>query len=290
MVSRNYASTFRVMTYNIRMDTVDDGVNRWNLRKHRVFRLIQQYQPDLIGIQEALSHQIADLHAAFPSFGWYGVGRDDGKDNGEFSAIFYRLGIFELRDRGTFWLSETPDRPGSKGWDAALPRVCSWVKLKDRQNNQTVYHFNTHLDHVGKIARRQSARLILARIQAITGSTRPTILTGDFNAGPESDAYRTIITNTHFQDAKYATQSPHYGPNGTWSTFDVRHGIGQRLDYIFVSSHHFKVLQHQHLTYSENSHYPSDHLPVLSVLTFRHFTQFTLTDDRMPYQFIYSVY
>lgn len=172
------------MTYNIRMDTVNDGINRWNLRKNRVFRLIQQYQPDLIGVQEALSHQLADLHAAFPSFGWYGVGRDDGKENGEFSAIFYRLSIFELHDYRTFWLSETPDTPDSKGWDAALPRVCSWVKLNDRRNNRKFCHFNTHLDHAGQNARRQNARLILARIQTIAGPMMPTILTGDFNVGP----------------------------------------------------------------------------------------------------------
>ncbi len=289
MFSINYGSTLRVMTYNIRFDTSHDGVNRWNLRKHRVFNLIQQYQPDLLGVQEALPHQIADLHKAFPSFGWYGVTREHRSKNGEFSAIFYRLSMFELHDNGTFWLSETPDKPGSKGWDAALPRVCSWVKLIDRRNHQIVYHFNTQFDH-GKIARRQSARLILARIHAITGSVAPTILTGDFNSDPESNAYRIITTNTIFQDAKYATQSPHHGPDGTWSTFDVHHGIGQRLDYIFVSSQYFKVLQHQHVTYSENSHYPSDHLPVLSVLAFRRSTGFARNSAYMPYPFIYSVY
>jgi len=164
--------------------------------------------------------------------------------------------------------------PGSKGWDAALPRVCSWVKLKDRRNNQRVCHFNTHLDHVGQIARTQSARLILARIQAIAGLMIPTILTGDFNVGPQSDAYRTIITNTSFRDAKYATQSSHYGPDGTWSTFDIRHGIGQRIDYTFILLQHFRVLQHAHLTYSENLYYPSDHLPVLADLSFKRFTEF----------------
>ncbi len=255
------------------MDTASDGVNRWELRKNRVFRLIQQYQPDLIGIQEALPHQLADLQAAFPSFGWYGVGRNDGKDNGEFSAIFYRRGIFELRDKGTFWLSETPDTPGSKGWDAALPRICSWVKLKDRRTNQKICHFNTHLDHVGKIARRESARLILSRMQQIAGPMTPTILTGDFNTGPKSDPYRIIVTNTPFQDAKYITKSPHAGPDGTWSTFNVQHRIGERLDYIFVSSPHFRVLRHAHITYSENMYYPSDHLPVLVSLTIRNPTQ-----------------
>jgi endonuclease/exonuclease/phosphatase family metal-dependent hydrolase len=241
MFSGQYAVPFRVMTYNIRMDTTSDGVNRWDLRKDRVSHLIQYYNPDLIGVQEALSHQVADLHAALPSFGWYGVGRDDGKDQGEFSAIFYRLNLFELRNKGTFWLSETPDMPGSKGWDAALPRICSWVKLKDRRTNKRVCCFNTHLDHVGRVARKESARLILALIHEIAGSMTPTILTGDFNVGPESDPYRTIITNTSLQDAKHMTISPHYGPHGTWSSFDVRRRIGQRMDYIFISSHYFRV-------------------------------------------------
>ena len=283
MFSTIYASKFRVMTYNLRIDTAQDGVNRWDLRKHRVFHLIQQYQPDLFGVQEALPNQIADLHRAFPNFGWYGF-----MDRGEFAAIFYRLDIFELRDRGTFWLSETPDIPGSKGWDASATHVCNWVKLKHRPSKQIVYHFNTHFDH-GEIARQQSARLILARIRTIAGSKMPVILTGDFNSVPKSDPYRIIVTNTMLRDAKFASKSPHSGPYGTWATFNVGHGIGNRLDYIFVSPY-LNVLQHEHITYSENSYYPSDHLPVLSVLTFKHHDQFTRNRTRMPYPFRYSMY
>ena len=127
--------------------------------------------------------------------------------------------------------------------------------------------------------------LILARIEAILQSTAPTILTGDFNVGPESDAYRTIITNTSFKDAKYATHSPHYGPSGTCSTFKVRHQIGKRLDYVFVSSAYFNVLRHQHSTYSEDSYYPSDHLPVIADLAFKPFTHPNPNNDRMRYRF-----
>jgi endonuclease/exonuclease/phosphatase family metal-dependent hydrolase len=258
------------------MDTVSDGVNQWRLRKDRVFRLFQFCHPDLVGVQEALPHQLADLHAAFPSFDWYGVGRDDGKDKGEFSAIFYRLDIFELYNNGTFWLSKTPDTPGSRGWDAALPRICSWVILHDQRTNQYISHFNTHLDHAGKIARREGARLITDRIRQIAGPMIPTILTGDFNDDPESDAYRTIVTNSSLRDAKHVTKSPHRGPQGTWSTFDARHRIGKRLDYIFISSQHFTVLRHAHIAYSENKSYPSDHLPVLADLIFKNQTRRTI--------------
>ncbi|CAF0718859.1 unnamed protein product [Adineta steineri] len=264
MFTRDLTRISRVMSYNIRMDTPADGENQWVRRRDRVFRLIQYYQPDLIGIQEALPHQIGDLVSAFPIYGWYGVGRDDGKRQGEFSAILYRLDIFERQNQGTFWLSKTPDVPGSKGWDAALPRICSWVLLHDRRTNQKVCHFNTHLDHVGKTARREGARLIASRIHQIAGSKIPTVLTGDFNAGPESDAYRTIVTHSPLRDAKLITKAPHDGPQGTWSTFNARNTIGGRLDYIFVSPQHFQVLHHSHSTYTENQKYPSDHLPVLA--------------------------
>jgi len=257
------------MTYNIRMDTVNDGKNQWPLRKDRVISLIRHYEPDLLGVQEALPQQMADLKTGLSDYGSYGVGRNDGRDSGEFSAVFYRHDRFELTDKGTFWLSETPDTPGSIGWDAALPRICSWIRLKDRLTNKDICYFNTHFDHRGEKARRESAHLILTRIQQIAGSATPAILTGDFNVGPESDVYRTIITNTTLQDAKLLTEVPHSGPDGTWSTFDVGSGIGDRIDYIFITSSHFKILKHAHLTDSENKCYPSDHLPVLAELAYK---------------------
>ena len=251
------------------MDAVHDGVNRWHLRKDRVINLIRHYVPDLIGVQEPLPHQMDDLQTGLSDYDFYGVGRDNGKDIGEFSAIFYRHDRFELNDKGTFWLSETPDTPGKKGWDAACTRICSWVKMKDRLTNKEIFHFNTHLDHEGETARREGSCLISARIKEIAGSSTPVILTGDFNAKPESDAYRAIITNTHLQDAKNLTESPHSGPDGTWSTFNVKYGIGDRIDYIFITLSHFKILQHAHLIDSDNEFYPSDHLPVLAELAYK---------------------
>ena len=265
--------SFRVMTYNIRLDTSGDGVNQWSLRKDRVASLIRYHGADLFGVQEALPNQMADLKAALPIFDWYGAGRDDGKNKGEFSAVFYRSDRFELLDNGTFWLSETPETPGSKGWDAAVTRVCSWVKLRDRWTLQTLFHFSTHFDHIGNISRRESARLIVARIQHITKHNAPVVLTGDFNTGPESDAYHAIIVNSSLQDAKDLTQTPHYGPNSTWSTFFVGQNLGDRIDYIFITPKHLRTLQHATLTDSNNQYYPSDHLPVLAELIFINSTE-----------------
>jgi endonuclease/exonuclease/phosphatase family metal-dependent hydrolase len=267
MPHEDHHSSFRVMSYNIRLDTVQDGINQWNLRKNRVASLIRYHGADIFGVQEALPNQMADLKNALPAFDWYGAGRDDGKDKGEFSAVFYRSDRFQLLDKNTFWLSETPEMPGSKGWDADVTRVCSWVKLRDRWTFKTFYHFNTHFDHMGQTARRESARLIVARIRNITKLNAPVILTGDFNAGPNSDAYRAIITNSTLQDSKLLTKIPHYGPDSTWSTFFVGQRFGDRIDYIFVTPHNLKTLQHATLTDSNCKYYPSDHLPVLAELS-----------------------
>ena len=269
MSSEQHSLSFRVMTYNIRFDTHQDGKNQWHFRKDRVINLIHKYMPDLLGVQEAVSQQMADLRAGLADYGSYGVGRNDGRESGEFSAVFFRHNRFELCDQGTFWLSESPDTTGSKGWDAALPRICSWIKLKDRSTNKEIYYFNTHFDHRGENARRESARLILNRIQQMAGSSIPVILTGDFNATPQSNAYRTLITNSPLIDAKLSSQSAHTGPDGTWSTFNARSTIGDRIDYIFVTSSHFQVLNHAHLTDSYDHSYPSDHLPALTELIYQ---------------------
>jgi endonuclease/exonuclease/phosphatase family metal-dependent hydrolase len=261
----------RVMTYNIRMDTIVDGENRWCYRRQRILELIQRTSPDLLGVQEPMAQQMSDLRAGLSDYGSCGVARDDGKDQGEYSAIFYRHRRYELIDQGTFWLSEYPHIPGSKGWDAVLPRICTWARLFDRISQRELFHFNTHYDHQGIIATRESSRLILSFIEKITASSSspsPVILAGDLNSDPQSDAYRCIINNTSFQDAQSISTTGHSGPSGTWSTFQVKTGIGPKIDYIFVTPLHFQVMKHQHLIDSENNLYPSDHLPVIADLVF----------------------
>ncbi|RSK34017.1 endonuclease/exonuclease/phosphatase family protein [Hymenobacter metallilatus] len=263
LASPRVVPSLRVMSYNIRLDVASDGPNRWDLRKDRVAGLLRYHTPDIVGVQEALPNQLADLAAALPAYSWYGPGRDDGQQRGEASAIFYRTDRFILLSKGTFWLSATPEAPG-KGWDAAYPRVCSWVQLRDKASGRTFYHFNTHLDHVGATARREGTALILARMQQVAGSA-PVLLTGDFNTAPASEPYQLIQNSGRLQDTELLTQTPHYGPEGTWATFEVAHGLGDRIDYVFASAP-FSVLQHAHLTDSEKQFYLSDHLPVLAEL------------------------
>jgi endonuclease/exonuclease/phosphatase family metal-dependent hydrolase len=251
----------RVMSYNIRFDNPQDGDNKWEFRRERVANLIRFHQPDLIGIQEAMIDQIYFLSAYLPEYDWYGVGREDGKHQGEFSPVFYRKSRFALLDKGTFWLSPVSDHP-SKGWDADIFRVCSWVYLQDLESKKMFYHFNTHLDHLGKQARKESALLLQKRLINVSANT-PAVLTGDFNDPPNSDFYRAITVDNLMLDAKMYSLLPHYGPEGTWATFDVQTGIGNQIDFIFVSPQ-VKVLRHAALSDAIDFKYPSDHLPIIA--------------------------
>ena len=265
----NFDSSFRVMSYNVRFNQVEDDQNQWEFRKNRLISLIQSHAPDLLGVQEPLPEQVFDLKTALSEYDEYGVGRDDGDNQGEFNTIFFRFARFELLDKGTFWLSETPEIAGSKGWDANKTRICGWVKLRDRETQQSLYYFNTHFDHSGVAARLESARLLLARIENIADSSTPVILTGDLNTGPDSDPYRIITTNSSVQDAINLTETPHDGPNGTWATFSVAENLGDRIDYIFVTPQNIRVLKHAILTDSNNEYYPSDHLPVIAEIVIK---------------------
>jgi endonuclease/exonuclease/phosphatase family metal-dependent hydrolase len=251
--------SFNIMTYNIRMNTPGDGVNAWPLRKDKVVGLIQFHQADIFGVQEALPLQMSDLKASLPEFEAYGVGRDDGKEVGEFSAIFYRKSRFEKLDAGTFWCSQTPGKPGL-GWDAKHNRICTWMKLKDKATGKTFYHFNTHLDNVGKVAREESAKLILQFMAEINHDNLPLLLTGDFNAAKESPPIQTILTV--LADARDKSRSEPYGPKGTCGGFDVKEQV-RVIDYIFVNQK-VTVARHGVLSDSFGLFYPSDHLPVLA--------------------------
>lgn len=201
----------------------------------------------------------------------YGVGDRNGRGQGEFAPIFYRADRFDLLDNGTFWLSKTPSIAGSEGWDAVAPRICSWIKLRDRRTYQIFYHFNTHFDSKGRTSRLESARLILSQTKSIAGSSTPIILTGDYNASPTSEAYQTFITNTIYKDSKHLSEKSHCGPDSTFSTFFVGNAMGKCIDHIFVTSKDFRTLQHATLTDSNSGYYPSDHLPVLAEIVFKTF-------------------
>lgn len=260
----------KVMTYNIRYaGAADTGVISWNHRKQFINSILRYHQPDIIGFQEVTFSQLQYLDSTLQNFHHAGVGRDDGRKAGEYSPVFFNHLLYEHLADSTFWLSPTPQHSG-KGWDAALPRICTWVKLRDRRSSLIFYVFNTHFDHVGTIARTESARLLLRQIGRIAGKA-PVILTGDFNS-EEKDLPVSIITGKkekstcYLDDAMLVSRLPHHGSHETFCGFDVKKGIaGGRIDYIFISPG-IQVLNHATLTDFEGSHFPSDHFPVMCEL------------------------
>lgn len=255
-------AALRVMTFNIRLNLASDGLNAWPRRKEAVAALIRLHDVDLVGLQEALPEQLVDLDALLPHLARFGSGRS-AERLGEFSAVYYRKDRFELLDSDTFWLSETPSIPGSKGWDAAYERIATWGKLRDRRTGSVFFHFNTHLDHIGRQARREGARLIMRTIAQIAGGDTPVILTGDFNDVPGSEAYR-IVTERGFQDARDVTRCPAHGPDSTWNGFKAIEP-GRRIDFVFVRGVP-AILQHAILSDTLEGRFPSDHLPVVAEL------------------------
>ncbi|RPI70663.1 MAG: endonuclease/exonuclease/phosphatase family protein, partial [Ignavibacteriales bacterium] len=180
----------KVMSYNIRV-AFDEGENSWNNRKEIVASLIKNYDPDIIGLQEVLKTQLDDLIERLPEYSWVGVGRDDGKMAGEYSAIFFKKERFEILEDSTIWLSDTPEIP-SIGWDAAFKRIITWAKIKDRITEKTFHHFNTHFDHKGEMAQLESANLLNDKVAEIAGKN-PAVVTGDLNFTPDSKGYQLLV-------------------------------------------------------------------------------------------------
>lgn len=259
---RKPANYINVMSYNIRYNNTQDGENAWPNRKDNVKALIKYHDADILCVQEALALQVDQL-SENTNYDRVGVGRTDGKLEGEFSAIYFDKTRFTKKDGGTFWLSETPEKP-SKGWDAAILRVCTWVKLHDKWNKKDFIVFNTHYDHVGVKARIESAKLIKKKIMEIA-PTLPVIFTGDLNVTPETEAIATI--KTFLTDTKEATIEPAYGPEGTFNGFKFNAPLKEKIDYIFVNKG-FNVQKFGVLSDSKNLHYPSDHLPIMARLFF----------------------
>ncbi|HLN56014.1 MAG TPA: endonuclease/exonuclease/phosphatase family protein [Bacteroidales bacterium] len=250
---------FTIIQYNIRMNTPGDKENAWPLRKDKVTGLLRFHEADIFNVQEALPEQMDDLTAMMPEFDHVGVGRDDGKREGEHMGVFYKRDRFQKLDAGMFWLSPTPDKPGF-GWDAVCNRYVQWIKLKDKTTKKTFFVFDTHFDHRGVKAREESAKMILRYIKDINKENLPLILTGDLNLTPTSAPVQTILTE--LKDAMDITLTPHYGPVNTSGGFDVK-VLRSKIDYIFVNDK-VDVLRHGHMTDSFGLFYPSDHIPVLA--------------------------
>ena len=249
----------RVASYNIRLNTPNDGINAWPNRKDDVKALIQYHDFDIFGTQEGFYGQLQDL-CEMPEYAYFGAGRDDGMNGGEHSAIFYKTSRFSVVESGNFWLSETPDVPG-KGWDATCcNRICSWVKFKDKSTKKEFYFFNVHFDHQGVIARKESGKLMVQKIKEITNGA-PVICTGDFNSTPETE--QILAMQTILNDSRNVSAMPPYGPVGTFNGFKFDAPMKDRIDYIFVSKE-FSVLKYAVLTDAKEQRYPSDHQPVVA--------------------------
>jgi endonuclease/exonuclease/phosphatase family metal-dependent hydrolase len=267
------AQSVSVMSFNIRLDTETDGINQWKNRTDKVIALIKKNNPDLLGVQEALHNQMMDLQKGLAEYEFIGVGRDDGKEKGEYSAIFYKKDKFEVQFQKTYWLSETPSIPGSKSWDAAITRVVSFALLKDKITNKSFLYANTHFDHIGKEARKNSATLIkIFQSGFIAGAAFektvkeiPLLISGDFNSEPTDEPYQAMIDGNDIPlfDARPATDL-----TGTFCGFEIGKIECRTIDYIFHSSQwkasNYKVIQEH-----DGKYYPSDHLPVMATFTFK---------------------
>lgn len=265
MVLSAKGQQLNVMTFNIRMHTASDSLNAWPFRKDNLASQILFHEVQLLGVQEALHDQMQDLQKRLPGFRYTGVGRDDGKQKGEYSAIFYDTARLSLLKGETFWLSETTTIAGSKGWDAAITRIVSWAKFRDKKSKKIFYAFNTHFDHIGKIARKESALLLLEKVKEIAGDT-PAIITGDFNAIPSDEPIRVITdpaNKLRLTDTKEISATPHYGPGGTFNGFQPKERDDQPIDYIFIKNN-WKVLKHAAISQTWNGRFASDHFAVMA--------------------------
>jgi Metal-dependent hydrolase len=237
---------FTVATYNLRQANHEDSVNGngWGQRAPYIARLVQFHGFDIFGTQEGFYGQLQDLKRILPKFEYIGVARDDGKQKGEHSAIFYRTDKFQMLDHGDFWLSEEQSRP-NLGWDAACIRICTWGKFKEVSTGFTFVYFNLHMDHTGVVARAESAKLILKKIQAMP-QNMPVILSGDFNVDQFSPSYRLLNESGVLQDS-YDKAALVYDQSGTFNEFDINGVSKGRIDHIFLTNR-FSVLKYGILT------------------------------------------
>lgn len=256
----------RVLSFNVRYGTAPDGPNAWPNRRELVFRVIRDSAADLVGLQEVLAFQADELVAALPEYELIGVGRDDGERGGEMVPVLYRKKRFTLVNAGHFWLSETPENPGSVGWDAALPRLATWAHLRFRSNPLNEARFiNTHFDHRGVRARAEAARLIRSATDSLGGT--PVIVTGDFNCAPGDEPHR-VLTGDRGNAAELRDGFVERGHSergaGTFCGFRGETS-GPRIDWILYNRR-FEVVESDIIRFNADGRYPSDHFPVIATL------------------------
>lgn len=259
----NAQTEVKLMSYNIRLDLKSDGENWWEKRKDKVAGMINYYEADFVGLQEVVHNQLLYLKDSLRGYDFIGVGRDDGKEAGEYSCIFYKKDKYTIVQQSTFWLSPTPDLP-SKGWDAALNRVCTYGLFKNNKTKQLLWVFNTHFDHMGKQARLESAKLIIKKISELNTKNYPVLVSGDFNSRPEDEPSKYMIAN--MQNSRSISKLV-YGNVDTWNAFKFHEKPEGCIDYIFVSNdQRISVSKFATITDSYEMKYPSDHFPVLATI------------------------
>ena len=263
-VSIAKSQTIDIISYNIRYDNPDDAPNNWDNRKDFLISQLNFYNPDVFGIQEGLIHQVKEMDEGLKDYAYFGVGRDHGDERGEHTAVFYNKERVKLLEESTFWLSSTPEEP-SKGWDAALPRTCTYGIFQNKGDGTKFMVFNTHFDHVGVKAREESSKLILQKIKELNTEHYPVVVTGDFNLESDSPGVQVILTE--MKDTHVAAGENAFGPDGTFNGFKFNKPVKNRIDYIFVSDE-FEVLKSAILSDSKDTRYPSDHLPVFARLKY----------------------
>lgn len=257
------ATSLSVMTFNMRYDNPEDGQNNWRFRRERIAGVIKAQEVDVLGTQELLSNQFDDLSGLLTGYQGVGVGRLDGAESGEYCAVFFRKDRFTLLDSGTFWLSETPEVVGSLGWDGACERIATWVVLRDRDGRE-LFFIDTHLDHVGQVARDEGVSLLMKRIETLSGG-RPVILTGDFNSEPGSSVVAHVQKDGVLHDAK-AIAAQRSGTDWSFSDFgQIPEAERPLLDYIFVSGD-IEAVRYEVLPDTFDGGYVSDHAPVMAVV------------------------
>ncbi len=260
------AQSLKIMTYNLRLDLDSDGENSWTNRKVFLESQIQFYEPDIFGVQEAKPNQVIDLEKALPQYAYVGIGRE-GIGKGESSNVYFKKEEFKLLLADTFWLSETPNEI-SKGWDAACHRVCTYALLENKKNRVQFWVFNTHLDHVGDLARTNGIKLILSKIKSLNTKNLPVIFMGDFNSEPKED--RIIELKKQMIDTRDVSIEKPFGPSGTFNGFKFNESVKTLIDYIFISKDsRFIVKKHAVLSDSNDLKYPSDHFPVYVELIYK---------------------
>ena len=266
MINFMQAQSLIIGTYNLRYDNPGDSGNLWVNRAPVVAALIRFHDFDIFGTQEGLKNQLDDINNALPQYAHYGLGRDDGKDKGEHSAIFYKKDEFKVLGKGDFWLSQTPEKP-SLGWDAiCCNRICSWVYLQHKKSGKKFYFFNAHFDHQGMQARRESSKLILQKIKNIAGK-HPAIFTGDLNGSEESEWYKTIANSGTLKDTYNEVKYP-YVNNASFNAFGKAKQSKEIIDHIFITDD-FTVNKWGLLTDSYYGKFPSDHFPVLAEINIK---------------------